>query len=61
MKRCKRCGKRWCGTDLKLRKLYPEEYADDGDLLAPEITLDSRIVDRVTFGSKKCRKKGPKR
>ena len=54
-KRCKRCGKRWCGTDLKLRELYPEEYDNT------EPTLDSKVTDRVTFGSKKCREKGPKR
>ncbi len=55
MKRCKRCGKRWCGTDLKLRESYPESFASN------VLSLDDRITDRVTFGSIKCRKKGPKR
>lgn len=50
MKCCKRCGKRWCGTDGKLIKLYGPDYAENGN--GPK---------RVTFGTKKCRKKGPKR
>lgn len=44
-KRCKRCGKRWCGTSARLDKLYPED--------APH--------REMTYGSKKCRRKGPKR
>lgn len=50
MKRCKRCKKKWCGTDGKLIKLYGPDYVADG-----------HGVERVTFGSKKCRDKGPKR
>lgn len=46
-KRCKRCGKRWCGTNRQVLKLYPSEAA--------------LYVDTITFGSKKCRRKGPKR
>lgn len=53
--RCKRCGKRWCGTDLKLRELYPADFNE------AEPSLDSKVTDRVTYGSKKCREKGPKR
>lgn len=54
MTRCKRCGKRWCGTDGKLIKLYGPDYASDA------LGLDGQIA-RVTFGTKKCRDKGPKR
>lgn len=50
MKRCKRCGKRWCGTDGKLIKLY-----------GPNCASGDHGPKRVTFGSKKCRNKGPKR
>jgi len=46
VKRCKRCGKRWCGTSLKLRELYPDETFCDSER---------------TYGTKKCREKGPKR
>lgn len=45
-KRCRRCGKRWCGTNRRLNELYPD--------LAP-------FLYEVTYGSKKCRNKGPKR
>lgn len=47
MKKCKRCGKRWCGTNKQLKKLYPDEWF-------------SKEYDR-TYGTKKCRRKGPKR
>lgn len=45
-KRCKRCGKRWCGTSLQIIKLNPDELW--------------RHRDR-SWGSKKCREKGSKR
>lgn len=45
MKRCKRCKKKWCGTPKRLDQLYPED--------APH--------SERTYGSKKCRRKGPKR
>ncbi len=48
LRRCRRCGKRWCGTDAKLMQIYGTNYDEHG-------------VPRVTYGSKKCRKKGPKR
>jgi hypothetical protein len=44
VKRCKVCGHRWCGTDLKLIELYGPDYVALG-----------HGVERVTFGSKECR------
>lgn len=45
-RRCGRCGKRWCGTNLRVMAVHPGDPTE---------------WDRVTFGSKKCRDKGPKR
>lgn len=54
MSECKRCGKRWCGTDAKVRELHGDDYAE------PSKGLDAQI-ERVTFGSRKCRGDGPRR
>ena len=40
-RRCRRCGKRWCGTDLKLIELYGHNYSETHPI-------------RATFGSKEC-------
>jgi hypothetical protein len=44
-KRCKRCDKRWCGTKLRMQKLYPDEP----------------WMWTISFGKRKCRDKGSKR
>lgn len=44
-KRCKRCGKRWCGTDRMTRRIYP----------------DDPYMWSVSYGTRKCRDKGSKR
>lgn len=45
-KRCKRCGERWCGTSLQIIKLNP---------------TDTYRHNEISWGSKKCREKGPRR
>lgn len=40
-KRCKRCGKKWCGTKKRTKMLYPREP----------------WMWAKTFGTKKCRDK----
>jgi hypothetical protein len=45
MKPCKRCGERWCGTPHKKIELYGSNEA----------------AGMKTYGSQKCRRKGPKR
>lgn len=45
-KRCKRCRKRWCGTSLQIIKLNPDDVSRHHE---------------ISWGTKKCREKGPKR
>lgn len=45
MKKCKRCGKRWCGTKRRTKKLYPDEP----------------WMWNRTYGSRKCRDKAAAR
>lgn len=47
-KRCKRCGKRWCGTNLQIIKVRGEDYPGEW-------------VGFRSYGSKKCRDKAGKK
>lgn len=46
IRRCKTCGKRWCGTDLKVQEIHGPDYVRNG-----------HGVPRITFATKKCRDK----
>lgn len=41
LRRCRRCGKRWCGSNIR--------------------SLELGGFGGITYGSKKCRRKGAKR